>query len=142
MKWAGLVQNNEWYIDEKLLIFNRKLRDPSRMAETDVRAYWKHWYNLAQSGKHFMFKRVGDYKPDEGGDSDGVKGMEDQEDDLARDPQQPGSKDTPRHCKSDKDKISFLHSLLPQHEHKYHSIIRTLASVEVGILALRVPLIH
>jgi hypothetical protein len=43
---------------------------------------------------------------------------------------------TPQRCKSDKEKIAFLHSLLPQHELQYHSVISAVASMEVrtGVL--------
>jgi hypothetical protein len=64
------------------------------------------------------------YKPEEDGNKDGAE--EEKEDE-----QQPGINMTPQHCKSDKEKIAFLHSLLPQHELQYHSVVSAVVSMEV-----------
>ena len=130
MKWGEIIKDNAWYIDECFLLPNRVLSNPDRFHGDEVRAFWTHWYKLAESGQHFTFKRVGNYQPNEG-DLDEEKGVEyDKEGGSASD-EQLGADMTPSSCKLDKEKISFLRSLLPQQEHKYHSIITTLASMEV-----------
>ena len=68
--WKDIQEVNGWYISETFLIHGRTLSNPTRLSEKNLRAYWKHWYDLAQSGKPFTFKRVGAHDSDAHGDSD------------------------------------------------------------------------
>jgi hypothetical protein len=122
--WSEVIKCPEWYTDERFLLTDTKFFNPDRISEIDVKAYWRHWYDLQKSGQPFTFKRVGMYKSEDGSE-------EEEEDE-----QQPGMDMTPQRCKSDKEKIAFLHSLLPQHELQYHSVISAVASMEVrtGVL--------
>ena len=131
-KWKEISKNNEWYIDETFLLRGKKLSNPTRLSENNVRAYWRHWFHLAKSGQHFTFKKVGDYRPDNKNGSSEDKDDDDEEDNLSDDGEQEGGGGTPKNCKSDKEKISLLHSLLPQYEYKNHSLITIVASMEVG----------
>lgn len=61
--WKGIREANEWFIDETFLLSLRTFDNPTRLTEHNLRAYWKHWYNLSQSGKPFTFKRTGARDP-------------------------------------------------------------------------------
>ena len=135
VKWAEVIKNNAWYINEHFLLPNIPLSNPDWFSGGDLKAYWRHWYKLAESGQHFTFKRVGDYLPEKD-NSGGEEGMEEGE---GGGEQQPGTVMTPRQYGSDEERIAFLYSLLPQCEHKYHSIITILASMEVGKYILWSP---
>ena len=68
--WKDIQEVNGWYISETFLIHGQTLSNPTWLSEKNLRAYWKHWYDLAQSGKPFTFKRVGAHDSDAHGDSD------------------------------------------------------------------------
>lgn len=127
VKWKEISNRNSWYIDESFLLDGRILCNPTRLSEGDLRAYWEHWYHLEDSGTGFTFKRVGSYNPDQDEKSEGPQTRDDEE-------EQPGEADTPRHCKSDKEKIQFLRALLGQFEKPYHSLISAIAAMEVCYL--------
>jgi len=112
-----IIKNNEWYIDGGFLLEGRTFANPTRLPKKDLRAYWQHSYDVAKSGQHFTFEWVGSYQ-DEDEDLDGAEKATDKV-------------DTPKHCKSDEERISFLYSLLPQYEKNFHSIINTVAPMEV-----------
>ena len=56
--WKGIKVAPEQYISKKFLLSGQTLENPTRLLEHNVRAYWNHWYQLAQSGHPFAFKRV------------------------------------------------------------------------------------
>jgi hypothetical protein len=141
VKWAGLAKDAEWYLGERFLVTGKKLINPTRMLEDDVRAYWRCWYKSAKSGHRLTFKTIADRRSGQDSASDGKEDKEEDKEveeggeekgtNLGGDEQQPDEDITPRDCRSDKDKIAFLRSLLPQSENVYHSIISLLASMEV-----------
>ena len=65
VKWKEIASWNSWYIDENFLLDGRILCNPTQLSEMDLRAYWKHWYDLEHSGEGFTFKHVGSYNLDE-----------------------------------------------------------------------------
>lgn len=127
------------------------LYNPNRISEAVVKAYWAHWYDLAQEGQPFCFTRIKDYvKPKGHGNSDeedmgedkpsGAEGQSGDEqdkpsgeEDRSGDERQEGAARTPKHCKSEEEKIAFLRALLPQSETKYHSTVTAVSLLEVGI---------
>ena len=56
MKWGEIIKDNAWYIDECFLLPNRVLSNPDRFRGDEVRAFWTHWYKLAESGQHFTLR--------------------------------------------------------------------------------------
>ena len=140
MKWGEIGKNNGWYIDEKFLVPKQNLGNPARTPEVALRAYWKHWYDLQENGQPFAFKRVGNMSADDSDGSDkseevgGEKGKEV----VMKDK---GVK-TARSQKSDKERISFLRSLLPKTKANYHSLVEGVATITVSTLLLSVPLMN
>ena len=67
--WKGIREANEWYLGESFLLPKHTFDNPTRLSETSLRAYWKHWYNLSQSGQPFTFKRTGAHDVDARSDS-------------------------------------------------------------------------
>ena len=126
VKWGDIRKDNQWYLDEHFLLDGRILFNPDRLSEEDVRDYWSHWCALAKSGKHLTFKRVGSY-PDNRGHNDSEEAQKSE----GGAGKQKAKDGTPIHCKSEKEKITFLHSLFPSHEAWYHSVINTVALLEV-----------
>ena len=57
--WSSIKESTRWYIRKRFLLPNHSLNNPVRISESTLRAYWDHWYNLAQSDQPFTFKRVG-----------------------------------------------------------------------------------
>ena len=125
VKWKEIIRNNGWYINESFLLKGRTFGNPTRLPEKDLRAYWQHWYDLAKLGQHFTFERTGSC-PIEDESSGRVE-----EEIAGSGGQQSDKASTPKHCKSDEDRISFLHSLLPQFEPNFHDVINAVALVEV-----------
>lgn len=144
--WLDIKAHNSYYLHQSFLL-GQDLSNPTRMSDWSVRAYWKHWYKLEQSGKPLSFKRVGQYREDE--DTSGGEGLdEDEEDQNQYDAkeggentemdngedegkEQPGEADTPKGCRSNEDKIKFLQSLLPEYEDSYHAVVTAVAAMEV-----------
>lgn len=147
VRWKDIENQNKWYISQAFLIEGKTFKNPTRLSEKDLRAYWKHWLNSSQSGKPFTFKKVGafDGKSDTGLDIEGDKPKEarksDREDsdrgddgDEEEEEGGPPSGDlTPDQCGTDEAKISFLQSLLI-HDQTYQAIINSLAQMRVGYL--------
>lgn len=137
--WGKVLAHNEWYIDKVFLLKGKTLFNPNQISEATIKAYWDHWYQLAQKGQEFSFKTVEDYKGEKptDGDSDNGEPMEVDKPSGAGgssgDEQQAGEDTTPKHCKSEGEKIAFLHALHPQSENMYHSVITAVASMKVGI---------
>jgi hypothetical protein len=45
-------------MSEKFLLPRRAIGNPTRLQESVIKAYWKHWYSLCQAGQPFTFKTV------------------------------------------------------------------------------------
>ena len=130
VKWGEIRKNNQWYLDGRFLLDGRTLFNPDRLSDDHVRDYWIHWHNLAESGHRLTFKKVGNYKP---GNDDLDGSDEGQKDGGGGTGKRKAEDGTPRHCRSDKEKIEFLHSLLPSHQDWYHSVITTVDAMEVCV---------
>jgi hypothetical protein len=158
--WQNIKQQNDWYISSTFLLPNRVIENPTRLGESDLRAYWKLWYRLSQSGQNFTFKRVGSpgSKADSNPGSDGegeneVKEKSEPEGGRSKEPgsaSDPGSKGeqggsqvndqpedtaeggvTPDQCHSDGAQISFLRTLNPDYQ-EYQVVIDLLAQMRVS----------
>ena len=121
--WGKIQAHNKWYINEDFLLRGMTFCNPNQVSEVIVKAYWSHWYDLAQAGQQFCFKSIKDYQepkgngdPDEGGEMEVDKPSGGEE---SGDEQQEGTDKTPKHCKSEEEKIAFLHALLSQSESRY-----------------------
>jgi hypothetical protein len=138
VKWKDVKAHNPWYISKEFLLPGKTFYNPTRMPEAAVRAYWKMWYGLAQSNTHFAFLHVGSYP---GGDSmekesTGMKKMEVDSEDASDNDSGPKELKVPKDCRSDENKIAFLRSLLPSHFYQYHTILKSLALLEVSNASL------
>jgi len=135
VSWQKVQAHNNWYIDEDFLLKGMTLHNPTRLSEAIVKAYWGHWYDLAQEGQHFCFKTAKDYQePKDGSDLDDNMEVEKPSGGgTSGDEQQEGSERTPKNCKSEEEKIAFLRALLPQSENKYHAVVTAVALLEVGV---------
>lgn len=152
--WKGIREANEWYINKPFLLPSRTFDNPTRLSESDLRAYWKHWYNSFQSGKPFTFKRTGARDAGAHNSSDEPK-----EKDLPEDISEEGEKKTlggrkpeeeededkdsdrgeevltPDQCHSEGEKIRFLRSLVHangDNGKEYQEIIDILAQMRVS----------
>jgi hypothetical protein len=85
--WKAIRKKNRWYIRDSFLLPKRTFDNPTRLSESDLRAYWKHWYDLSQAGRPFTFKRAGAYdaticsdsdEPQEGGPKENTSEEEEQ----------------------------------------------------------------
>ena len=56
--WKNIKAQNTWYISKTFLLNRRTFDNPTRLSESDLRAYWEHWFKRSQSGDEFTFKRV------------------------------------------------------------------------------------
>ena len=158
--WKGIREANEWYLGESFLLPKHTFDNPTRLSETSLRAYWKHWYNLSQSGQPFTFKRTGAHDVDARSDSgepqgelpkedmseeetkgrssgeeeeeevDGLPGKSDAEDGNKH-PDSHGAL-TPDQCHSFGQKIIFLRTLASSDNAGYKDIISILAQMEVS----------
>ena len=54
--WKDIKASPEQYISKKFLLNNQVLENPTRLHDHVIKAYWKHWHTLAQSGHPFTFK--------------------------------------------------------------------------------------
>ena len=117
-----------------------------RISEAIVKAYWTHWYNLAQAGQKFHFKTIKDCQPEDQEDQkdqedrDGTDTVEPMEADKTSEGEGPSGDEqqddvhiTPKSCKSEVAKFAFLRSLLPQSENWYHSVVSAVACMEVRV---------
>jgi hypothetical protein len=68
--WKAIQRKNRWYIRDSFLLPKCTFDNPTRLSESILRAYWKHWYNLSQAGTPFTFKRTGAYDSAVCSDSD------------------------------------------------------------------------
>lgn len=151
--WKNIKEQNTWYISDTFLIAGRTFENPTRLSETDLRKYWRHWYKLSQSGQSFTFKRTGIPNSDPEGSAEEHQSRQEENESKGGDPEekegseeeprpeakgQPGESNedqdapylTPSHCHSDQDKISFLRTLAPNNQ-SYQSIINILAQMKV-----------
>ena len=78
--WKGIREANEWYLGESFLLPKHTFDNPTQLSETSLRAYWKYWYNLSQSGQPFTFKRTGAHDVDARSDSGEPQGKLPKED--------------------------------------------------------------
>jgi len=158
--WKGIKEANEWYLEESFLLPKHTFDNPTRLAEGSLRAYWKHWYSLSQSGKPFAFKRTGAYDanaysdsgepqgelPKEDMSEEETKGKRSEEEEEEEVDGEPGKCDTedgdkhsdsdealtPDQCHSFGQKIKFLSSLASSNGTAYQDIINILAQMEVN----------
>ena len=56
--WKNIEAQNKWLIKKAFLLHGRSFKNPTCLIESDLRAYWEHWFKLSESGKPFAFKRV------------------------------------------------------------------------------------
>ena len=56
--WKGITDSNSWYISKEFRLPREVFGNPTCLPESVLRAFWRHWYKLAQSGKPFTFKRT------------------------------------------------------------------------------------
>lgn len=127
------MADNEWYIDEKFLLKTRKFYNPTRLSENSLRAYWTLWYDLENSDQPLTFKQVG-LKPNQlesDGRSSEAEGKGEEQEISDNGEKQADEGEIPKSCKSEKEKLLFLRSLLPQHQRDFHSIINAVAPMEV-----------
>ena len=54
--WRDIQAAPRQYISSKFLLSGHTFQNPTRLPERSVKAYWNHWYTLAQSGQQFTFK--------------------------------------------------------------------------------------
>ena len=89
--WINIKKQNSWYISKTFLLNRRTLDNPTRLSETDLRAYWEHWLKRSESGHEFIFKRVstpsgdvssGDIEPGNRSSAEPEKENEKQEEDV------------------------------------------------------------
>ena len=59
VRWKDIENDNEWYISKTFLLHGKTFKNPTRLSEVVMRAYWKHWFQESQSGNQFTFRRVG-----------------------------------------------------------------------------------
>lgn len=158
--WKGIREANEWYLGESFLLPKHTFDNPTWLSEVSLRAYWRHWYNLSQSGQPFTFKRTGAHDVDghsDSGESQGelpkedmfeeeTKGKRSEEEEEEEGNGQPGKSDTedgdkhsdldealtPDQCHSFGQKIKFLSSLASSNSTGHQDIINILAQMEVS----------
>ena len=56
--WKGITESNSWYISKEFCLYREVFGNPTCLPESTVRAFWRHWYKMAQSGNPFTFKRT------------------------------------------------------------------------------------
>ena len=159
--WKGITDSNSWYISKEFRLRGEVFGNPTRLPESVLRAFWRHWYKLSQSGKPFTFKRTSARDEDAGNTSDKFtdedlpkpdmpeeeeettkkSGSEEEEDkDQGNQPEKDAGKSsdldeellTPDGCYSNEQKITFLHSLGGTSDRVYQAIIDILAQMAVS----------
>ena len=159
--WKSIKAQNTWYISKTFLLSRRTFDNPTRLAESDLRAYWEHWFNQSESGHEFTFRRVGapirnndlesgsessnqdeDENEDKEDKSKGKgKNREDEEEEVDKSGRKGGGGEsddgeesigvTPDQCHTDEEKFTFLRSLLPRKK-EYQAVVDILAQMKVS----------
>lgn len=150
VSWKGIAKKNQWYISEQFLLPGKTLDNPSRLAEATLRAYWKHWFDLACSGVILTFKRISPpieeegssntsdsdeeqakaaaLKPDESQPEPTQDGNSKQKSQLSNEDQGPTML-TPDQCESDEEKASFLKDIYKSGT--YETIVEIVTQIPV-----------
>jgi hypothetical protein len=150
--WSNIRESTSWYIHENFLLPKYPLNNPTRMSEDALRAYWSHWYKLAQSGQQFGFKRVG--LPDETDDGPSkptttanspVEPSDDEEEQPKKQAVMAGSSkhrmppkpaQTPAECSTSAERLLFLQSLAGDEDKMYRKVLEMLAQRRVSVFPL------
>ena len=56
--WKDIKAAPRQYISTRFILDRHAFNNPTHLHDCALRAYWKHWYGLAQSGHPFSFKAV------------------------------------------------------------------------------------
>jgi hypothetical protein len=153
--WSSIKESTRWYIRKKFLLPNHSLNNPVRISESTLRAYWNHWYNLAQSGQPFTFKRVG--LPNETDDGPSKPATVDSPAEPSDEEEQPKDRTrrmevepagsntqrvasqparTPNQCGIGAERFLFLRSLAGSEDKAYLEVLEMIAQRRVSVYSV------
>jgi hypothetical protein len=158
VNWKSVSENPEWYISRTFLLPGKPFENQTRLGEAHLRAYWRHWFDLADSDDlEFTFKRtappiegaasgsdtgggLGGSADETGAENLKQKGSNADEDSNDKDAEEAGESTEeldpinppPNQCHTDEEKIKYLQSVHIL-DVNYQAVVNMVAQMMVSL---------